>query len=103
MNRAERIQQALQTLSPEHLQVEDESAAHGSGNPTESHFKVVLVATCFADQSQLQRHRTVYQKLDEELNSGLHALALHTYSPQEWAQYSGEHISPPCAHAPNRS
>lgn len=100
MNRAERIRTELQSFEPLHLQVDDESHQHGSAPGRESHFAVVLVASCFADLSEVQRHRAVYQKLGAEFDSGLHALALHLYSPEEWARHSGHtHRSPPCAHS----
>lgn len=94
--RSERILNAIKTLEPSHVQLDNESDNHG-GNSTESHFKLVVVAQRFTDEPQIQRHRMVYGQLQQEFDSGLHALALHTYTPDEWSMHSVTPESPPCA------
>ncbi|WP_281647364.1 BolA/IbaG family iron-sulfur metabolism protein [Parendozoicomonas sp. Alg238-R29] len=80
-----RIQQKLeQAFKPDHLQIDNESHMHNVPADSESHFKVVIVSNTFAGQMPVKRHQQVYQVLAEELQSGVHALALHTYIPQEW-------------------
>jgi BolA protein len=44
----------------------------------------VLVSQSFEGQSAVKRHQSVYAVLAAELQSGVHALALHTYLPEEW-------------------
>jgi BolA protein len=84
MNRAERIQALIgKALSPEHISLEDDSGNH-AGSRTESHYSLLVVSTHFEGVPQVRRHQMVYQQLGEELENGLHALALHTYSPEEW-------------------
>lgn len=96
------VQQALeaklaQAFDLQHLQVENESHRHNVPPGSESHFKVVLVSDDFAGKSLVARHRTVYQLLSDDLKSGIHALALHTYTPQEWQdRYGSAPLSPPC-------
>ncbi|WP_089724896.1 BolA family protein [Candidatus Thiosymbion oneisti] len=90
MNRRERIQEQLQsTLSPTHLEVTDESHMHNVPAGAESHFKVVAVSESFAEHSLVVRHRLVNKALKGEFESGLHALALHTWTPQEWFEKGG--------------
>lgn len=67
----------------EHLDILNESHMH-SGPATESHFKVTVVSHEFEGVSAVKRHQRLYQLLDEQLRSGVHALALHTYTPAEW-------------------
>lgn len=76
-------------LSPQELRVENESHMHG-GPATESHFKLTVVADSFADLSAVKRHQRVYGILADELAGGVHALALHLYSPEEWATRQGQ-------------
>lgn len=83
------IQQAIeqklaQALSPQHMAVENESHMHSVPPNSETHFKVVLVSEAFAGVRLVQRHQKVYQILSEELAGEVHALALHTYTPEEW-------------------
>ncbi len=72
-------------FEPEHLQVEDESHMHASGKGADSHFKVVVVSAYFEGQRLLARHRAVNEVLASEFAAGLHALAVHTFTPDEWA------------------
>jgi|TARA_Y100000294_G_scaffold125835_1_gene117282 BolA protein len=45
----------------------------------------------------LTRHRRVNELLSDELTGGVHALAIHTYTPPEWRERFGEApMSPPC-------
>jgi BolA protein len=97
MTRSERIQAALQSaLSPTHLEVIDESHMHSVPEGAESHFKVVAVSEHFAEHKLLGRHRLVNRTLKEEFESGLHALALHTWTPEEWFEKGG--IAPDSPH-----
>ena len=45
----------------------------------------MLVADAFDGKRQVARHQQIYGVLAQELQNGVHALALHTYSPAEWA------------------
>jgi BolA protein len=80
-----------------HLDVINESASHNVAPGSESHFKVVLVSESFAGRSRLARHRAVHAVLTDDLAGGVHALAVHTYTPEEWRQRFGDApMSPDC-------
>lgn len=83
-------------FSPVHLEVENESHQHNVPPGSESHFKVVLVSDAFVGKRQVQRHQMIYGVLAQELRSGIHALALHTYSPDEWSGPTSVPDSPQC-------
>ena len=83
-------------LQPLYLQIDNESHMH-SGPATESHFKVIAVSTLFEGMSRVKRHQCVYGSLCAELANGVHALALHLFSPSEWDKESlGTLESPAC-------
>jgi BolA protein len=88
-------QQLEISLNPTHLEVINESHNH-SGPASESHFKLVVVSDYFSDLRLIDRHRFVNQLFKEEL-SHIHALAMHTYTPDEWAIKNGAPDSPKCA------
>lgn len=69
---------------------------HNVGPGSESHFKVVIVSQAFADKRLLQCHRMVNEVLAEELSNYIHALAIHTYSPEKWAATNAAPDSPNC-------
>lgn len=96
------IQQAIEQkladrFDPAHLEVVNESGGHNVPPGSESHFKVVMVAEAFAGQRLLARHRLVNAALADELAGPVHALALHTYTRDEWqARFGAAPLSPPC-------
>lgn len=96
------IQQTIETrlrerFAPLHLEVENESHMHNVPEGSESHFRVILVSDQFVGKSLLQRHRAVNGVLAEQLSGDVHALALHTMTPEEWFAKGGEAPqSPPC-------
>jgi len=97
MSTHERIHDKLvEALAPAALEVRNESHMH-SGPATESHFKVLVVAERFEGVPLVRRHRLVNEALAEELRGGVHALSIHAYTPEQWAQRGGEiPRSPPC-------
>ena len=98
-NRAERIEQILaNAVSPLHLDVLDESGNHSVPDGAQSHFKVTVVSPQFEGQTRISRHRLINDLLAAEFAGGMHALAIHTYTEQEWRARFGEApMSPPCA------
>lgn len=57
---------------------------------TGDHFQAVVVSSAFAGKSPVEQHQMVYALLGEELKSGaLHALALKTYTPEQWKRRKG--------------
>jgi len=94
----EQIRSKLMTaFNPSHLEVVDESYRHNVPAGTESHFKVVIVSSLFAGQRLLNRHRQIYTLLQDELAATVHALALHTFTEEEWTLLQDkQRHSPPC-------
>lgn len=90
----ERILAALAVLEPQHLEIQDESRTHSHGQ--ESHYKAVIVSPQFEGLNSVKRHQKVYAVLGE-LMQQIHAMALHTYTPQEWALQGAAPASPRCA------
>ncbi len=84
-------------LSPEHLDVANESHMHSVPPNSETHFKVVVVSEAFSGKRKVARHQQIYGLLADELAGPVHALALHTYDPAEWAERQGAvPASPDC-------
>ena len=100
MTRKQYINHALSlALTPDILIIENESSNHQVPVGSETHFKVIVVSAEFINLSRVARHRLVNNILAQEFSTGLHALSLHLYTPNEWAQRS-THIpaSPACEH-----
>ena len=74
-------------FAPVRLAVEDESSKHhghaGWREGGETHFKVEIVSAAFEGQNRVARQRLVYAALKDELDAGLHALALAHADPAE--------------------
>ncbi|MEI5682375.1 MULTISPECIES: BolA family protein [unclassified Mesorhizobium] len=84
-----------QAYSPERLVVLNESHLHAghhhedSGHHVtydgtgETHFRVRIVSDVFSGMSRIDRHRSVNALLADELNGGVHALAIEPAAPGE--------------------
>jgi len=95
MSRQQLIESRLREAMPlQHLDVLNESHMHSAGQDT--HFKLVVVSEDFESLRPVARHQKVYALLQDEMARGLHALALHLYSPQEWAVTAAAPDSPAC-------
>ena len=52
---------------------------------TGDHFEAFVVSGAFAGKPMLEQHQLVYRPLQQWLRTGeLHALALKTYTPEQW-------------------
>ena len=102
MTIAERIEGKLrETLAPEHLEVINESHMHNVPKGSETHFKVVVVSARFDGLPAVRRHQLVYKTLDDELKGkagerAVHALAITSRTPAEWASRPEANASPLC-------
>ena len=94
MSKQTQLEAALaEALTPAHLSVADESHMHSRG--LETHYKAVIVSERFAGLNAVKRHQLAYASLGE-LMGQIHALALHTYTPAEWAEQGVAPASPTC-------
>ena len=93
----------LNHFSPEFLEVINESHMHNVPKGSESHFKVVLISDQFEGKSLIARHKQIYQVLDAEIKGGVHALALHTYTPQEYEARHGVIPDSPLCHGGSKA
>ncbi|ABL02490.1 transcriptional regulator, BolA protein family [Candidatus Ruthia magnifica str. Cm (Calyptogena magnifica)] len=88
------IEQLKTALDPNHLEVINESHNH-SGSARESHFKLIIVSDYFNDFKLIERHRFINRLLKEEMGH-IHALAMHTYTIDEWRMKNSIPDSPKC-------
>lgn len=92
-SKADRIREALGALAPTHLEVLDESHMHSRG--LETHYKVVIASEAFESHPAVRRHQAVYAAMGSLMDE-IHALALHTYTPAQWAAQGTAPDSPRC-------
>jgi BolA protein len=89
MSRQSRIETALtDRFQPERLKVINESHLHAGHNHSgsdhheafdgtgETHFRIRIVSGAFSGMSRIERHRAVNALLKDELDGGLHAMAV---------------------------
>jgi len=72
---------------PQFLEVIDEShqhAGHAGANSSGfgSHFRVRIASHTFTGKSRIERHRLVYDALQDFMDQGLHALAIEILEPR---------------------
>ncbi len=83
----DRIQARLnETFAPLECQLEDESALHAGHAGAASgggHFRLRIISAQFEKQSRINRHRLVYDCLDDMMHKEIHALAITALAPSE--------------------
>lgn len=52
----------------------------------QGHYEATVISAAFAGKRSLQRHQLVYATLGTRVGNEIHALALKTYTPEEWAE-----------------
>lgn len=71
-------QRILGALPGAEVQVNDTT---GTGD----HFEAYVVSPAFVSKPMVQQHKLVYAAVQDWLQTGeLHALALKTYTPEQW-------------------
>jgi BolA family transcriptional regulator, general stress-responsive regulator len=88
MNVKERMTDKLtRAFSPVALEVIDDSHKHAGHSGWraggETHFSVRIVSAAFAGKNRVQRHREINAVLAEELQGGVHALAIEARAAGE--------------------
>ena len=51
----------------------------------QGHYEATVVCAAFAGKRSLQRHQLVYATLGARVGREIHALALQTFTPEEWS------------------
>ncbi|KAM9309182.1 bolA-like protein 1 [Pholidichthys leucotaenia] len=100
-NSSQPVERAIRTkltnmLSPDHLEVHNESHMHAVPPGSESHFRVLVVSSKFEGLPLIQRQRLVHEALKEELSGRIHALAIQAKTPQQWSSNPTLDKSPGC-------
>ena len=74
-----------EAFTPESLDVTDESHLHeghaGHRPGGETHFRVRIVSEAFRGRSRVDTHRLINAALKQELEGGVHALAIEAKAP----------------------
>lgn len=55
----------------------------------QGHYEAVVVCPAFAGKRSLPRHQMVYDTLGRSVGREIHALAVKTYTPDEWQARQG--------------
>ncbi len=84
MNAVETVKNLIEKAIPDsEAMVEDMT---GSGD----HLRAIVVSRTFEGESRVKQHRMVYEPLRQLMSDQtVHALALKTYTPAQWAKVGG--------------
>jgi BolA protein len=81
------MRQRLTSLEPHSLDIVDDSALHAGHAGAASgggHYQLTIVSQRFAGESQLARHRLIYQALGDLMQRQIHALSITAYTPDQF-------------------
>lgn len=86
-DRISRMRAALEkALAPVALEIRDDShkhIGHEGARDGRGHFHCTIASEAFRGKSPLDRHRMVYDALGEMMLTDIHALSIHTMTPDE--------------------
>ncbi len=51
---------------------------------TQDHFQAVVISSSFEGKTMVEQHQLVYKALGDLMREAIHALALKTFTPQQW-------------------
>lgn len=79
------LRERLSVLDPQSLAIEDESHLHAghAGAKEGGHYKITIVATAFAGQNTIKRHRLIHTAVGDLMRGRIHALSIRAFSPDE--------------------
>ncbi|MCL4471630.1 MAG: BolA family protein [Sulfuricella sp.] len=86
MSTPKMIRERLSPLSPERLEIEDESARHAGHEGAKGgggHYRLIIVSSQFEGQSAIARHRLILDLLGEMMQKEIHAISIKAYTPSE--------------------
>ena len=84
--RIERMRAALAALSPQALEIRDDShkhVGHEGARDGRGHFTVDITSAVFEGMAPLARHRRVYAALGDMMQTDIHALQIRARTPAE--------------------
>lgn len=76
----------LAALSPQHVEIVDESALHAGHAGARSgggHYQLTIISPAFTGLNTVGRHRLVYQSLGDLMTGRIHALSITALTPEE--------------------
>jgi len=76
---AERIKDLIEGALPECTADVRDDANDGQ------HFSARVVSTAFVGKNLVQQHQLVYGALGQHMYDDIHALALRTFTPEQWS------------------
>ena len=86
-NRVQAIREVLnERFQPSDLLIKDQShlhEGHAGARDGKGHFDVTIVSSEFEGQNRIQRHRMVYDALNQLLATDIHALRIKAFAPSE--------------------
>ncbi len=75
---AEKVQEKIQAAFPDsEVVVEDLTG-------TRDHFQILVISPNFQGKTMIEQHQMVYSALGDLMKEAIHALALKTYTPEQW-------------------
>jgi BolA family transcriptional regulator, general stress-responsive regulator len=82
----ERIEQKLSVLTPDRIELIDDSdrhAGHEGSRGGGGHFNLIIVSSQFSGKPSQARHRMVHAALGDMFQREIHALSIKAYTPDE--------------------
>tara|TARA_Y100000768_G_scaffold23604_1_gene15968 strand:- start:2471 stop:2731 length:261 start_codon:yes stop_codon:yes gene_type:complete len=76
--RIKKMEEKLESLSPNYIRIEDEGHLHvgHAGAKKGGHFKLIISGECFDGLSTIECHKLIYKTLGDLMVTEIHALSI---------------------------
>ncbi len=74
------------SLALDHFEVEDFAKGHQHHDAYTggAHLNTIIVSNAFNGMDLIDRHRKIYEIVNDLMQNEIHALSMKTYTPEEW-------------------
>ncbi|MDX1386202.1 MAG: BolA family protein [bacterium] len=73
-----KIQKLIETALPDSEVVVQDMTGMGD------HFQALVISPHFEGKTMIEQHQLVYKALGDHMKEAIHALALKTFTPEQW-------------------
>ncbi|QCI18991.1 BolA family protein [Buchnera aphidicola] len=71
-------------INIKNIKIYNDSKFHRHTKNTLTHLKIIIISNDFINKTTIDRHRLIFEKLNEIYKKNIYSITLYTYTLQEW-------------------
>ncbi|QCI18428.1 BolA family transcriptional regulator [Buchnera aphidicola (Aphis nasturtii)] len=74
----------ISKMNISNIEIYNNSKFHKHDNNTLTHLKIIIISDDFNNKQKINRHRLIFQRLNEVYKKNIYSITLYTYTLYEW-------------------